>query len=291
MVPSSLAQPAPVVKVSSNGSGFALFKPLALVLELSRFSLVLCLRFPRLQHEQKLKEIQRWADKALQILQVDVDVQGARPAPGANLIVANHVSWLDILVLQSQLPGVFVAKAEVRSWPLIGTMAQRCSTIFVDRRSRMSARGMVDGALEAFDEGHSVIAFPEGTSTDGAGLAAFHANVFEGAISAQISVLPVTLRYVDTLTGLPCQAAPFTGEMSLAFSLRKVMAKSTIQVRVHIGDVIPAKGQTRKSLSIQAHQQICIRLESLNRTNAQQLDAQHPSSSLGAEPDSNSSGI
>ena len=72
---------------------------------------------------------------------------------------------------------------------------------------------------------------------------------------------PVAMRYVDTQTGLTCQAAPFTGEMSLAFSLRKVMAKSTIQVRVHMGHAIQAKGQTRKSVSIQAHQQILTRLE------------------------------
>ncbi len=262
----SLAQAAPAGKVRVHRRGFALFKPLALVLELSRFTLVLCLRFPRLEAAQKLKEIQRWADRALQILQVDVDVQGAQPAAGASLVVANHVSWLDILVLQSLLPGVFVAKAEVRRWPLIGTLAQRCSTIFVDRRSRTSARGMVDGALTAFDQGYAVIAFPEGTSTDGTGLNAFHANVFEGAISAQIATLPVTLRYMDAQTGLPCQAAPFTGEMSLAFSLRKVMARSTIQVRVHMGDAIPAQGQTRKSVSVQAHLQIRTRLESFNRT-------------------------
>jgi 1-acyl-sn-glycerol-3-phosphate acyltransferase len=269
MVPSSLAQPVAAVKVSRHSRGLTPFKLLALVLELSRFTLVLCLRFPRLQPEQKLTEIQRWASKVLQILQVEVRVEGSPPPPGASLVVANHVSWLDILVLQSLLPGVFVAKAEVRRWPLIGTMAQHCSTIFVDRRSRTSARGMVDGALKAFDQGYAVIAFPEGTSTDGTGLNPFHANVFEGAISAQIAVVPVAMRYMDAQTGLPCQAAPFIGDMSLAFSLRKVMAKSTIQVRVHLGDVIPTKGQTRKSVSIQAHLQIRTRLESFNRTNSQ----------------------
>ncbi len=241
---------------------------LALLLELSRSSLVLWLKFPRLQPEQKLKEIQRWANNVLRILQVEVLIEGARPAPRASLVVANHVSWLDILVLQSQLPGVFVAKAEVRRWPVIGTMAQRCSTIFVERRSRSSARDMVEGALKAFDQGYAVIAFPEGTSTDGKGLNAFHTNVFEGAISAQTAVLPVAIRYMDKQTGLPCQAAPFTGQMSLAFSLRKVMAKSTIQVRMHMGDAIPAKGQTRKSASIQAHLQIRTLLESFNRADS-----------------------
>ena len=277
----ALALTAPDAKVSRNGHRFAMLKPLALLLEASRFCLVLWLLFPRLQPGQKFTAIRRWAANTLQILQVDVEVQGALPELGAKLVVANHVSWLDILVLQSLLPGVFVAKAEVRRWPLIGTMAQRCSTIFVERRSRTSARGMVDGALEAFDQGYSVIAFPEGTSTDGAGLAAFHANVFEGAISAQISVLPVTLRYVDMHTGLPCKAAPFTGEMSLGFSLRKVMARSTIQACVHIGEAIRVQGQNRKSLSIQAHRQIWTRLESLNRTHPECLKAPQASTSVG----------
>jgi 1-acyl-sn-glycerol-3-phosphate acyltransferase len=256
MVPSSLAQPVPAVKVSRHRRGFAQFKMLALLLELSRSSLVLCLRFPRLQPEQKLKEIQRWACKVLQILQVEVRLEGVRPAPGASLVVANHVSWLDILVLQSQLPGVFVAKAEVRRWPLIGTMAQICSTIFVERSSRQSARRMVDDTLKALDQGYSVVAFPEGTSSDGTDLGVFHANIFEAAIQARTPVQPVTLRYFNSHTGLPDDTVLFIGDTTLASSLGKVMASSSIRCHVHLGERIESIGHNRRSLACEAHQRI-----------------------------------
>ncbi len=256
MVPSSLAQTIPAGKVSGNGRSIALFKLMALLLELSRSSLVLCLRFPRLQPDQKLREIQRWACKVLQILQVEVRFEGARPASGANLIVANHVSWLDILVLQSQLPGVFVAKAEVRRWPLIGAMAQVCSTIFVERSSRQSARRMVDDTLKALDQGYSVLAFPEGTSSDGTDLGIFHANIFEAAIQARTPVQPVTLRYFNSHTGLPDDTVLFIGDTTLVSSLRKVMASSSIRSHVHLGDCINSLGHNRRSLAGHAHQRI-----------------------------------
>ncbi len=256
MYPSSLSQLAPSVKVMGYERGLALFKILALLLELSRSGLVLWLRFPRLQPDQKLKEIQRWACKVLQILQVEVLFEGVRPTPGASLVVANHVSWLDILVLQSQLPGLFVAKAEVRRWPLIGSMAQVCSTIFVERSSRQSARTMVEDTLKALGQGYSVVAFPEGTSSDGSDLGVFHANIFEAAIQARTPVQPVTLGYFNVHTGLPDDTVLFIGDTTLVASLRKVMASSSIKASVHFGGVILPQGHTRKSLALQAQQSI-----------------------------------
>jgi 1-acyl-sn-glycerol-3-phosphate acyltransferase len=256
----SRAQTVPAGKLVRSRRQFPLFKLIRLLLELSRGSLILWLQFPRLERNQKLLEIQRWARKVLLILQVEIQCEGSLPDHCNALVVANHVSWLDILVIQSLMPGVFVAKSEVRRWPLIGMMAHACSTIFVERSSRASARTMVDGALKAFNQGYSVVAFPEGTSSDGADLAAFHSNVFECAIRAKTPVRPVTLRYVEVQTGLPSKAALFIGDMTLTSSLRRVMATSTIKTLVHIGDCIHVSGQTRKSLSLQAHRYIQTRL-------------------------------
>lgn len=256
MHPSSLTHLTPAVKVIGSERGLVLFKMFALLLELSRSGLVLWLRFPRLQPDQKLKEIQRWACKVLQILQVEVLFEGERPTPGASLVVANHVSWLDILVLQSQLPGLFVAKAEVRRWPLIGRMAQVCSTIFVERASRQSARSMVEDTLKALGQGYSVVAFPEGTSSDGSDLGVFHTNIFEAAIRARTPVQPVALGYFNAHTGLPDDTAHFIGAATLVSSLRKVMASSSIKASVHFGGFILPQGHNRKSLAMQAQQSI-----------------------------------
>ena len=257
----TLAQSVPVDKFSGKVRDFALFKMLALLFEMSRSGLVLWRKFPKLGSQQKLREIQRWAKNVLHILQVDVRFDGVRPASGVSLVVANHVSWLDILVLQSLLPGVFVAKAEVRRWPVIGTMAEICSTIFVERSSRKSARSMVQGTITAFDQGYCVIAFPEGTSSDGTDLGVFHANIFEGAIQARTLVQPVTLGYLNAQTGLPDDSAPFIGDTMLTASLRKVMSSSSIRCQVNFGEPIDSVGHSRKSLANQAHRSIRRQLQ------------------------------
>lgn len=256
-------RPAPPITQPITGArGLPLVKLGRLLLEFARAALVLWLLFPRLERDDKLRHIQRWAGKVLLILEIEVQCDGPSPATRARLVVANHLSWLDVLVIQSLLPGVFVAKTEVRHWPLFGWMAQTCATIFVERSSRKSARTMIDDTLTAFQQGYSVIAFPEGTSSDGSDLGVFHANIFEGAIKARTHVQPVTLRYLDAGTGLPTDAALFIGDMTLLASLRKVMASSPIKTRVHLGECIPSNGHSRRSLANQSHQIIRAQLTS-----------------------------
>lgn len=115
---------------------------------------------------------------------------------------------------------------------------------------------MVDGMLEAIEQGYSVFAFPEGTSSDGSDVGQFHANVFEAAIQAQVHVQPVTLRYVHAHSNLSCDTALFTGDTTLVASVRKVLASSSIQATVRFGRFILPQGHTRKSLAGQAHQSI-----------------------------------
>lgn len=233
-----------------------LVKLLRLMAELVRAVLILWLHYPRLDRTQQLDQVQRWAQRVLLILNIEIQCNGSPPATCAGLVVANHLSWLDILVLQSLLPGVFVAKAEVQRWPLIGWMAQACATIFVKRSSPRSTRAMVEHTVAALEQGYSVVGFPQGTSADGSDLALFHANLFEGAIKAGAPVQPVTLRYLDAQTGLPADAALFIDNMTLLGSLRNVMATSSIRTQVHIGACMPSQGHTRKSLAKQAHQRI-----------------------------------
>ena len=217
---------------------------------------MVALRFPALDKEQKLQEIQRWAQQVLHILEVEVQ-SNALPQPGfAGLVVCNHLSWMDVLVLQSLMPGAFVAKTEVRGWPVVGYLAQACATIFVDRSSRRSARAMVERTAAAIAQGYCVVVFPEGTSTDGRNVGSFHANIFESAILARCEVQLLTLQYLDRSTGLAAQAAHFTGDMTLLTSLSKVMATSTIQAQLHIGERLSALGHTRKSLALHAHGKI-----------------------------------
>lgn len=236
--------------------GFALVRWLLLIAEFARAGWILWRHFPRLQRQGKLDQTRGWAQRVLAILEIDVQCDGAPPADFAGLVVANHVSWLDILVIQSLLPGVFVAKSEVKRWPLLGALAQACATIFVERSSARSAHAMVAASVAAFEKGYCVVGFPEGTSSDGSDLGVFHSNIFEGAIKAASQVQPLTLRYVDAQTGLASDAAAFIGDTSLLSSLRRVMSTSSIQAQLHFEDCISPLGHSRKSLAIQAHSSI-----------------------------------
>ena len=115
--------------------------------------------------------------------------------PGAAMFVANHVSWVDIVVLHSQRMMGFVAKREIASWPLIGWMAARAETIFHKRGSTESLGGVVEHMVERLRQGRSVGAFPEGGTRGGRGLGPFHARIFTAAVEANAPVQPVALRY------------------------------------------------------------------------------------------------
>ena len=231
-------------------------KLFGIALQFGRGAWIVTLRFPGWQKAQKLQAIQRWAQQLLAILEIEVHSNKLPQADFSGLVVSNHLSWLDILVLQSLMPGCFVAKTEVRRWPVVGYLAQACATIFVDRSSPRSARSMVDDTAAAIAQGYAVVVFPEGTSSNGQALGDFHANIFESAIRAQAPVQLLSLQYLDSSSGKAAAAAHFIDDMTLVNSLKDVMATSTIQARVHIGECIGAAGHTRKTLALHAHQTI-----------------------------------
>ena len=117
------------------------------------------------------------------------------PLPGGTMFVANHVSWIDIVVLHSQHMMGFVAKREIRDWPLVGWMATRAQTIFHKRGSNESLGGVLEAMIGRLREGHAVAAFPEGGTRGGDSLGPFHARIFLAAVEAGAPVQPVALRY------------------------------------------------------------------------------------------------
>ncbi|HEX6734672.1 MAG TPA: lysophospholipid acyltransferase family protein, partial [Azonexus sp.] len=121
---------------------------------------------------------------------VEVEANLGHSVPGA-LLVANHISWIDIYVINAALPAAFVSKAEVRGWPLIGWLAARHDTIFLRRGSRGHARLINAEIAEVLGRGQHVAVFPEGTTTDGCSLLHFHAALLQPALAAGRPVLPV----------------------------------------------------------------------------------------------------
>ena len=237
-------------------------KSLRVVGLFGRAGFLVTVRFPSWQKPQRLAAIQNWARQVLAVLEIEIHIGNQKPPPAefAGLVVSNHLSWLDILVLQSLMPGAFVAKTEVKRWPVVGYLAQACATVFVDRSSPRSAHSMVEDTAAAIAQGYAVVVFPEGTSSNGQSLGTFHANIFESAIRADSQVQLMTLKYLDRSTGESASSAHFIDDMTLLASIQSVMAQSTIQARVQIGECISAIGHSRKTLAQLSHAKIRAQL-------------------------------
>lgn len=173
----------------------------------------------------------------LRALRVRVQWRGT-PTPGPCLVVANHVSWLDVLVLAAAAPMVPVAKAEVASWPVLGGLATRLGAVFVQRENLRELPGVVAEVTAALRRGHRVQVFPESTTGCGTALRPFHRAVFQAAVDAAAVISPVALSYRGG--GSPAPPVAFVGEDDLLGSLWRILRSGPVTVRVRWLPPIPA---------------------------------------------------
>lgn len=214
--------------------------------------------FPWLGREKRNGQIRRWSRQLLRLCNVTVvqdgGVTSAAPAPvlAQAMLVSNHVSWLDIFVIHSLYPSHFVAKAEIRSWPLAGWLAQKAGTVFIARGNRRDLRLIFEGLVATLQRGERVAFFPEGTTASQGELLPFHANLFEAAIDAGVPVQPLALRYVDA-GGALHHAVDFIGEMTFAESIVAILSGPAVTARVAIMPAIATVGAHRRELAEVAH--------------------------------------
>jgi 1-acyl-sn-glycerol-3-phosphate acyltransferase len=202
--------------------------------------------FPRLSEAQKEERIQLWARAMLAHLAIKLIVIGEPPKNGPLLLAANHISWLDIVVMHATRHVRFVAKADVRHWPLIGILASAAGTLFIERESRRDAMRVVHHMAESLKAGDILAIFPEGTTSNGVDLLPFHANLFQAAIAAQAPVLPVALRFADTATGELSLAPCYIGDDTLMGSLWRTLCTPGIAAVVTFGEPQTAMGRDRR---------------------------------------------
>lgn len=212
--------------------------------------------FPNLDADLKALKVQGWSVRMLHILGISLDIQGNVPARGPLLLVANHISWLDILVLHACRHCRFVSKADVQHWPLIGSLARGCDTLFVERESRRDAMRVVHHMADALRNGDMLAIFPEGTTSDGVGTLPFHANLFQAAISAHVPVQAIALTYLDARSGILSHATDYVGDTSLVGSVWATATAKPISARVNFGGHLPTQGLDRRTLAAQAQEQI-----------------------------------
>lgn len=179
---------------------------------------IVLLRFPSLSRQGRRERVRWWAGKMLRLLGLQLQVDG-QFKPGAKMIAANHISWLDILAVHAVCPEArFVSKAEVRAWPLVGRLVAAGDSLYIERHRKRDALRVVHQSAEALQAGDTVAVFPEGTTGEGDVLLPFHANLLQAAIATRVPVQPVALRYADRRQPVS-PAALWVGDTTLAQTL------------------------------------------------------------------------
>ena len=218
------------------------------------------LGFPRMNAAGRQARIAWWARKMFVVLGMGLEVRGVFK-PGAKLIVANHISWLDIMAVHAVCPQArFVSKADVQAWPLIGRLVGAAGTLYIVREKARDALRVVHQMADALASGDTVAVFPEGTTGAGHELLPFHANLLQAAIATEVPVQPVALRYADEQHQVS-PAADYTGTISLAQSLWMLAGAQGLRVRV---EVLPAEAvlhADRRALAVHLRQQISAALD------------------------------
>ena len=213
-------------------------------------------RFPRLTQSQREAEVQRWARNFLRVWRIDLQVNGAPPKDGPLLMVVNHISWLDILVLHAAGYCRFVAKADVQGWPVIGRMASAAGTLYIARDSRRDALRVVHHMRDALLRGEVVAVFPEGTTSDGITLLPFHANLIQAAISAHAPALPVALQFIDGRNGAMSTAPMYIGDQTLLESVWRTLTTPGLRAVVSYGQAQSPEGRERREWAAELRRQV-----------------------------------
>jgi 1-acyl-sn-glycerol-3-phosphate acyltransferase len=210
---------------------------------------IVALRFPALSPDQQHARVQVWSLELLAHAGISLRIEGQPPMNGPVMLVANHISWLDIPVMHAARYCRFVSKSDVQGWPLIGTLATAAGTLYIERSSRRDALRMVGSMQEALERGEVLAVFPEGTTGNGREMLPFHANLVQAAVAADAPVQPVGLRFVDKRSGATSYAPSYIGDETLVGSVWRTLSASAIEAVVNYGEPQRPAGRDRRALT------------------------------------------
>ncbi len=206
--------------------------------------------FPWVGTPRKHALIRHWSRRLLRMLRIEARIHGL-PAGGLArnvLIVANHISWLDIFVLNALQPSRFIAKAELRRWPVVGRLITGVGTLFVERERRRHTHMVNRHAAAALARGDVIAIFPEGTTTDGTIVLPFHGSLLQPIVEAEGRVQPIAIRYREP-DGRHNHAPAYVGETSFIESFWRITGERSLVVEVHLVPALPARGRDRRELA------------------------------------------
>ncbi len=242
--------------------GVPIFRLLRLAIHLC-VGLIKCgLLFPFLDHAGRDRRIQRWSAQLIAICGVSLQVNHTAQAEPVSpaLIICNHISWLDIFVINSVHACRFVAKSDIRDWPLIGWLCDKSGTIFIARGKQRDVRRIYAGLVQSIHNGERVAFFPEGTTSAQGTVLPFHANLFEAAIEAQVPVQAYAILYRDA-AGNYHPAADFIGEMSFAESVLMILRHPAMHAELIRLPAVSSAGAHRRELAVTMRAKIAQALQ------------------------------
>jgi 1-acyl-sn-glycerol-3-phosphate acyltransferase len=260
----------------------ALFRAARLAMHIG-YGLLLAVAYPWFGLALRRSILQRWSADLLHIFNVRIDIVGNDPLLKLRhgLIVTNHISWLDVFVLNAVVPMRFVAKSEVRRWPLIGWLCARAQTLFLERGKARSAARINVQMVTLLHSGECLAIFPEGTTTDGTQVGHFHSSLLQPAIDAGAPVHPVAIRYQDS-DGAHSTAAAYIDDLSFGASMWNILSEPELHVRLFATPPLRAREMDRRALTQMAHERISSALRETTSPNFHipVTPAQHSESNL-----------
>ncbi len=227
---------------------------------------VFCATFvlPLSSKHYKHSLIRWWSTRVLSILNVTVITSGVVPEPSGQgrMYIANHISWVDIFALMSVMSIRFIAKSEIRSWPVFGYLASSANVLFIDRSKRKEAKRMQSISVESLNNGEQLCFFPEGTTTDGTHILPFKGSIIQAAIDAKAVLQPVGIFYPNPDHSANIDMA-FAGETTMVESMSTILRCKASIVTLHYFEPIDLQQHPeidRGALTQQAYTAIKARL-------------------------------
>ncbi len=183
-------------------------------------------------HPDVRETVRRWYAKMLRLLDLQVQLVGELPHEknGAVLLIANHISWVDIPLIGALTPVNFLSKAEVASWPVVGTVASKTGTVFISRGSG-DTDGVMDSMAHHLNNNMSVLFFPEGTTTDGTKVRRFHKKLFKVCEQADVEICPLLIHYSAEGSHNPL---PFVGDVGIGSHFWQLLGHRKLHARVEV---------------------------------------------------------
>jgi lyso-ornithine lipid O-acyltransferase len=200
---------------------------------------------PERRTERDWRAIHDWMARLCRILGIRISVEGV-PVKGPALFVSNHISWYDIPVLQSIIPTGFVGKAEIRHWPLIGWMAHRGNTLFIERGRRESFLHVLEDMKRRMKAGQNLLVFPEGTTSAGDSVMTFKTRFYEPAIEDRVPIQPLALHYSSPRRS--CAELAFINNESFLVHMLRLLGEPYIEAKVKFCEPVATPGRDRREL-------------------------------------------